>query len=247
MEAPRDILQNAEQARERGNTDTAFELYELALSLALSQHDIAVASEICAAKSILSRRLATEATTTEERHRMIERATAEVKSSLLHARHAEFMRDLTALPLALLAQAKLRALKGDIEGAIQSLSDAPTYSLDSLPEAHRFESRLLYLQLERAILRLKNNEDAEADVLRLVDLLIKDTGPDSHYNIPVWVSGAYLALAEYWIDTSHATIDIQKAKQYLELCEDILKFDNRMLLRQKDFDRVQAKVLATAP
>lgn len=240
MENARDILALAESAREQGLTEAAKELYKSALEVALAVHDIVVASEVNAAKSILSRRLAKEAKTTEERHRMLEQATAEVKSAVLLARQAEFTHDRTALPLAFLAQAKLYALKENFPEAIRALGPAVTFTLEDLPEVHRRPSMIVYLQLELALFKLQNLENTETEILRCIALLIDDGGPDSHYNIPVWVSGAYLALATYFVET-----DLDKSKQYLKKAKEIIFFDDALKLRKRDYDRVEDLVLSS--
>lgn len=240
MEIARDILAKADSARERGQTELAKESYELALRVALDSHDIVVASEVHAARAILNRRLAIEAKTTQERHRMLELATADVKSAMLLARQAEFMKDKTALPLALLAQAKVYELQDRLPEAISALSMAFPLTLDGLPIVHRRQSVVTHVQLELALLRLKNLDETEQEILRCIALLIEDTGADAQYNIPVWISGAYLSLAEHFIQT-----DIEKSKEYLQRAKRIIFFDDTMFLRKLDYNRVENDVLSS--
>lgn len=239
MASAKELHQAANQARESGNVQLALEKFLAARAQADAEHDVVRAAEIMADKSILSRRMATMTQDPQERQKWIDTAKSDINSAMMMGRQAEFQRHPQAMVMPLMQQAKYFAFVGDYTQAISSMRQAIEYMDAHPPADHDRPAFKTHVRLDLALLRLKIDENVESEIVELSTALQADTGADAAYNTAVWVSGAYLALAEHFIEGDPA-----KAKTYLSRAREIIFFDDRMPLRQLDYHRVENLLLS---
>jgi tetratricopeptide (TPR) repeat protein len=210
------------QAREEGNTAEALHKSNDALLAYDAANDSLGFAEALADRSITLRN------TSSKRFLILAKHTA--MAAIEIARDSS---DLTAVALPIYNYAKVQESLGEIPQAIASYKEAISHMEQTPPAMHNQHAILLDMKIRLSTAEIKNgNQVAEQEIQNLIDQLKTDETLDQ-FTKDVWVSGAYMRLAEAFTQN-----DSDLAQDYLSKAKEIAKNNPRLLVRQKQLDNL---------
>jgi tetratricopeptide (TPR) repeat protein len=215
----------AGQAREEGNTTEALHHSDSALLAYDTDKDSLGFAEALADRSITLRNHSLD----QSSKRIMILAKHEAMAAIEIAQDAG---DLTAIALPIYNYAKVQEDLGEVANAIASYKEAISHMELTPPAMHNQKAILLDMKIRLSIAEIKNgNAVAEQEIESLIDQLLTDESLDE-FTKDVWVSGAYMRLAEVHKD------DQEVFNQYLSKSQHIAKNNPRLIVRQKQLENL---------
>lgn len=225
----RQLHNQALQARESGDTMSALKLADEAMMEYQKDGDKLGAAEIHADRALSMRHLYQKDGS---------------KNWLIRAKHeamtavelSEASGEPTALAIPLFNMAKIQEDLGRLDEAISSYKLALTSLNDTPPPTHNRDGVRADFAIHLAVCELKKGDlSAEDRVLEGIKKLENSDEKDvSQYNFDVWLSGAYMSLAD-------VVADKEKAKKYLSQAEAIITANPELRVRREQLARLESK------
>jgi len=220
----RGLFIQSEQARERGDFKKALELLSSAVVVSHDEGKYERLCDIAASQALVYRHLFDS---TKSKHYLVLSKHAAMASAEL-AREAN---DPTLLCIALYNLGKSLESNGEFDEALKNFQVAVSQNVDRPAMISEMKTRL-------AVLKYKNGDESamarfEKALNELVDAQDKD-----NYAKGVWVSGAYMHMAEALIGK-----DDVKAKELLKEAERVIDSDMRLKLRKQQLAKLQQEFI----
>ena len=215
----RGLLKQAEQARERGDFKKALELLSSAVVVSHDERKYERLIDIAASQALIYRHLFD---LTKSKYYLVLSKHAAMASVEL-AREAN---DPTLLCIALYNLGKSLESNGEIDEALLKYKDAIMQQVDRPAMKAEMVTRLSALEFKRG--------DATA-LQRFEHALetLKTSEDKDNYAKAVWVSGAYMHMAEALVGK-----DDDKVKELLEEAKKIIDSDMRLKLRKQQLEKL---------
>lgn len=227
--AARELHSQAEQQREKGNFTEALISTDQALVAYLAESDTAGFAEVIASRFLTLRHLY-EAT--------------ENRAYLILAKHearaavelSELSEDKSAKIMPLFNLAKAEESLGEHAVAVTTFRQAVKLMETHPPARHSRPAVLADMKVHLGISELKNGDKA---ALGRVNAAIDDlkASEEMQYNKDVWVSGAYLKLAE-----ALAESEPEKARENLAAAKEIIDGNPELSIRAKQWQKLAGKI-----
>lgn len=225
----RKIHGEAAEAREKGETLKALSLYHQALAAYQAEGDDLGFAEALADESISLRHMF-EAT--------------EDKNWLILAKHdnmagveiAQKSGNKEALALPLFNLARVQHALGEFDEAVKNYKAALKSLEENPPKIHKIKERTAMVADFKSHMNVAEYKAGDKSALERAEKSLKELeeGTEiSDYNKKVWLSGAHMRIAEMLRED-----DPQKAHKHLNEAKKIINSDERLVLRQKQWDKL---------
>lgn len=219
----------AEQARERGEFGKALELTDQAMVLYQEEEDKLGFAEIQASRFLTLRHLYEK---TGDRNYLILAKHAAMSSAEI----AEASGDKTALAIPYFNLAKAQEELGELLNAVDSYKKAVENITNNPPEPHNVTQRPAIVNDFKVHLSVCEYKAGDKSALERAEQALSEleSHPDvEDYNQHVWVSGGHMKIADALrIDNP------EKAKEYLQKAKEIIDSDDRLILREKQWEKL---------
>ncbi len=227
MEAKK-LHADAEHNRERGNFVEALALTDQAMVAYLDEDNPAGFAEVIASRFLTLRHLFEK--TGKRMYLILAKHEAQASVEL-----ADATGDKSAKVMPLFNLAKAQETLGEHAVAVGTYRQALEIMESDPPAAHNRPCVVADMKIHLGISELNNGDDsAEARVKSAASELAATDEPK--YNKDVWLSGAYLKLAEALRDKNR-----DAAKRYLDEAEKVIKANPDLSLRQGQWQKLAEK------
>lgn len=144
--------------------------------------------------------------------------------------------DQTALAIPYFNLAKIQEDLADFETAIDSYQEAVKLITENPPASHDRDGVRADFRIHLAVCELKNgDQSAEERVLAGIKELEESNEREvSKFNFDVWMSGAYLSLAEVL-----NTAEPDKARRYLANAKEIIETNPKLVVRKDQLEKLE--------
>jgi tetratricopeptide (TPR) repeat protein len=214
----RKIHNQAAIAREQGNHLDALKLQDEAMLTYQRDGDLLGLAEILADRSIVLRHLFEE---TDDKSWLFI-AKAEMEASVEIAKESG---DKTATALPLFNLAKVNEAVGDYQQAVRTYEEAIANMEANPPASHNRSAVLSDMKIHLNYAQYKSGDKSALEKMQenIKELENSDEPEISQYNYDVWLSGAYMSMAEMLKEDNpdEAKSNLEKAKIIIDSSPDL--------------------------
>ena len=227
--AGRQLHNQAEQAREKGNFLEALELSDQALIKYQEESSVLGFAEIQASRFLTLRHLFEK--TNDQNYLILAKHAA---SSAVEIAQKNGNKEALALPLFNLAKAQ--ETLGELSKAVNSYKEAVGNMINNPPKEHNKPAVLADMKVHLTTTEYKAGD--KTALQRAEEALTElENNPDiSDYNQHVWVSGGHMRIAEML-----KTDNPGKAQEHLQKAKEIIDADPNLTLRKTQWQKLAEK------
>ncbi len=218
----RGLLIQAEQARERGDFKRSLELLGDAIIASIDERKEEKLVDILSSQALVFRHLFDK--TQNENYLLLAKHSSQNALEI-----AQKFTDSTLLCIANYNLGKVNESLKNYDEALKNFKEAVKVKIDRAAMMAEMKTRLSVLEFRQG-----DNEAMSRFETYLSDL--KNSEDKDNYAHAVWVSGAYMHMADALIDK-----DNKKAKELLDEASNVIASDMRLKLRKEQLDRLKEK------